>query len=251
VKQQSVLAVIPARFGSTRFPGKPLALINGKPMIQHVWERVQQVTAIDRTIVATDDHRIAETVNAFGGNVCMTKTDHPSGSDRVWEVAQQFADYPLIFNVQGDEPYLPPDYLTQAIAQMTESPMADIVTLVTPIANTPSGTALYHDPNIVKAVLNQQGQVFYFSRAPIPCYRDGLDTTASVLGYRHLGVYLYRRSALQRFTQLPPSPLEHAEKLEQLRGLEAGMIFFAATVAHAPIGVDTPEDLDRLLTTAF
>jgi 3-deoxy-manno-octulosonate cytidylyltransferase (CMP-KDO synthetase) len=236
-----VLAVIPARFASTRFPGKPLVHIQGKPMIQHVWERVGLVPAIQRRIIATDDTRIQQAAEAFGAEVCMTNPDHPSGTDRVWEVASLLPEFNWILNVQGDEPFINPQHLEAAIAAIQQYPLADIITLVTPLTE----LANVQDPNIVKAVLGQDGRALYFSRSPVPYHRDAPETPQHV--FRHVGLYLYRRAALEHFTQLPPSTLELVEKLEQLRALEAGMQCYAVLVSNAPIGVDTPQDLVRIV----
>ena len=236
----NILAVIPARYASTRFPGKPLVDIQGKPMLQHVWERVRQVKSIARVIVATDDARIEAAAHQFGAEVQLTSEEHPSGTDRIWEVTHSLPDYDWILNVQGDEPFINPEHLSQAIAAITTHPTADIITLVTPLTNAED----WQNPNIVKAVLTEQGRALYFSRAAIPYHRDEPGHPQSV--FRHLGLYLYRRAALSKFTQLPPSPLENLEKLEQLRALEAGMSIYAVVVDKAPIGIDTPEDLVRL-----
>ncbi len=241
----TVLAVIPARYASVRFPGKPLVEIDGKPMIRRVWERVCKAQAIDRVIVATDDERIAEAVRAFGGEVRMTASDHPSGTDRVWEVARELPEYELVMNVQGDEPFLNPASLDLAVRTLQNQPAADIMTLVCPLdLATEEGMAHYEDPNVVKTVLGRSGQAFYFSRASIPCFRDGAGDDAQA--YRHLGLYLFRRDALARFTALPPSPLEKTEKLEQLRALENGLTIYAGIISEAPVGIDTPADLERL-----
>jgi 3-deoxy-manno-octulosonate cytidylyltransferase (CMP-KDO synthetase) len=242
----AVLAVIPARYGSTRFPGKPLAAILGKPMIQHVWERVSQTSGIARAIIATDDTRICDVAEQFGAEVCMTSPDHPSGTDRLWEVVQQFpeADFPWLLNVQGDEPFIEPAHLQAALAGRASHPKADILTLVTPLVDATS----WHDPNLVKAVLSGRSQALYFSRAAVPYHRDCPERPENA--FRHLGLYLYRRSALETFVALPVSPLEALEKLEQLRALEAGLSIFAVVVDKAPLGVDTPHDLLRLEESA-
>jgi 3-deoxy-manno-octulosonate cytidylyltransferase (CMP-KDO synthetase) len=239
-----VLAVIPARYASTRFPGKPLVEIQGKPMIQHVWERVRQVVGVSLAIIATDDTRIQQVGEAFGAKVLLTSPEHPSGTDRVWEVAQAYPDYDWVLNVQGDEPFINPEHLRAALEGVQHFPEAQIVTLVTPLTT----LAAWQDPNLVKAVLTAEGRALYFSRAPVPYHRDEPTLPAHV--FRHIGIYLYRRDALARFTQLPPSPLEQLEKLEQLRALESGMLLYAVTVSEAPIGVDTPEDLLRILDSA-
>lgn len=240
------MAVIPARYASTRFPGKPLATILGKPMIQHVWERVSQTSGIARTIIATDDTRIRDVAEQFGAEVCLTSPDHPSGTDRLWEVTQKFhtADFPWLLNVQGDEPFIEPAHLQAALAGRTVHPKADILTLVTPLADLPS----WRDPNIVKAVLSGHSQALYFSRASVPYNRDCPEQPENV--FRHLGLYLYRRSALEKFVSLPVSPLEALEKLEQLRAIEAGLSIYAMIVDKAPLGVDTPDDLLRLEESA-
>lgn len=209
-------------------------------MIQHVWERVRQVPAIVRVMIATDDARIEAAAKAFGAEVCMTSAKHPSGTDRLWEVAASLPEYAWILNVQGDEPFINPQHLEAAISAIQQAPKADIITLVTPLHTLED----WHNPNIVKAILAESGQALYFSRAAIPYHRDHPDVPAHV--FRHLGLYLYQRSALSEFTQLPPSTLEQLEKLEQLRALEAGMSIHAVVVDTAPIGIDTPEDLLRL-----
>lgn len=234
-----VLAVIPARYASTRFPGKPLVDIGGKPMIQHVWERARQVSAIQRIIIATDDQRIAETASAFGAEVRLTAAEHPSGTDRMWEVAQTLPEYNWVLNVQGDEPFINPTHLEQVVTAAHNHPQSDLFTLVTPIQIVED----WQNPNIVKAVLSADGRALYFSRSPVPYHRDHPDRPERV--YRHIGLYLYRREALARFTQHPPSPLESIEKLEQLRALEMGMTILTVTVDAAPLGIDTPDDLIR------
>lgn len=242
-----VLAVIPARYASTRFPGKPLVDIGGKPMIRHVWERVWQARGIADVVIATDDERIRQAALAFGAKVRMTSPAHPSGTDRVWEVAADLPQYTWILNVQGDEPRIDPAHLTALVETPPRFPDADIVTLVSPL-DVQDGSDLatreaWRDPNVVKAVLSG-GRALYFSRASIPWNRE--DPAQPKGAYRHIGLYLYRREALARLTSLPPSPLEEIEKLEQLRALEAGMSIYAVPVDRAPVGIDTPEDL-RLL----
>jgi 3-deoxy-manno-octulosonate cytidylyltransferase (CMP-KDO synthetase) len=237
-----ILAVIPARYASTRFPGKPLVVIHGKPMIQQVWERVCQVASIQKVIIATDDARIYEATASFGAEVRMTSTDHASGTDRIWEVASALPQYNWVLNVQGDEQFINPAHLEAAIAAIGQHPQADIITLVTPITDLES----WRDPNIVKAVLSSGQRALYFSRSSVPYHRDTPDEVPTQ-GYRHIGLYLYRRSALEQFTQLPPSTLELIEKLEQLRALEAGMSIYAVLVSEAPMGIDTPADLIRIM----
>jgi 3-deoxy-D-manno-octulosonate cytidylyltransferase len=236
----AVLALIPARYAASRFPGKPLALIQGKPMIQWVWEHVVKTPGITDCIVATDDARILDAVLAFGGKAQLTRADHPSGTDRIWEIAEQYPHYNWILNVQGDEPYLPPSVLETLLEGRHNHAWADILTLVTPLL----AADRVESPNLVKAVLSHRRQALYFSRSPIPFYREA--ATAPTDYWLHLGVYLYRRSALQTFVSLPPSPLEQAECLEQLRALEAGMQLAALPVSYQAHGIDTPADIDRL-----
>lgn len=238
------LAVIPARYASTRFPGKPLVLIDGKPMIQHVWERTACVPLIDRVIVATDDPRILDAVQAFGGEAQMTSPQHPSGTDRVWEVAAALPEYDLILNVQGDEPNINPEHLEQVIAAMAQTPEAAIYTLVSPLDPTLDVEA-WTNPNVVKAILSETRRALYFSRSSVPFLREPLETLPPC--YRHAGLYLYRRNVLEQLTQLPPSPLEQTEKLEQLRALEAGFPLYAWVVDQVAAGVDTPGDLDQMV----
>ncbi len=233
----SVVAIIPSRYASTRLPGKPLADICGRPMIQHVYERVRSVSLFDDVIVATDDSRIAGAVRAFGGNVCMTSPDCPSGSDRIREAAaQHFAD--IYVNVQGDEPLIEPSAIERLVLEMQGDVDLQMATLCYPV-----DAEKARDPNLVKVVRAHNGNALYFSRSPIPYPRSG-GIPASYLG--HLGIYAYRRDLLMRFNELPSSPLENTEKLEQLRVLQAGIgIRVLLTDAMGP-GVDTPEDLEEV-----
>ncbi|MGB2822291.1 MAG: 3-deoxy-manno-octulosonate cytidylyltransferase [Phycisphaerae bacterium] len=229
------VAIIPARYASTRLPGKPLLAETGKPLIQHVVEAVRGARRVGRIVVATDDERIAEAVRAFGGEAIMTRADHASGSDRLAEVVELLglADDEIVVNVQGDEPEVPPECVDRLVDLLagSDAPMA---TLVTPL---PGDQA--HDPNRVKAVLDGRGRAMYFSRAAIPHDRDGAGGVAYKL---HLGVYAYRAAFLKRFAQLPRTPAEAAEKLEQLRALEHGYSIIAAEVAYDGAGIDTPQD---------
>ena len=245
--------VIPARYRSTRLPGKPLATIAGKPMIQHVYQRALESDA-ERVIVATDDQRIADVVAGFGGLVCMTQADHASGTDRIQEVAAQYqlADESIVVNVQGDEPLIPPAVINQVAKNLSLHTAAAAATLSEAIVKEQD----YQNPNIVKVIRNNQGFALYFSRASIPWYRDlsplsnvsGQDAAKGVvLPQRHIGIYAYRVSLLNRFVQWPVAALEQAECLEQLRILENGeAIHIDEAVAAVPGGVDTPEDLQRL-----
>lgn len=234
-----IVVIIPARFDSTRLPGKPLAEIGGQPMIERVYRRAAAVGCVDRVIVATDDERIAGTVRAFGGEVAMTRSDHPSGTDRIAEVAANL-DVDIIVNVQGDLPFLEPEMVERPVAAMLADPELPMATVREPLRD----PAEMSNPNVVKVVTNARGDALYFSRSPLPYWRDG--APAQGLGHRHLGLYVYRRAFLLRLAQLPPTPLERAEKLEQLRVLEHG---YRLHVADAPGGlgieVDTPADLER------
>lgn len=241
--------VIPARFASTRFPGKPLADIAGKPMIQHVYERACQSEA-QRVIVATDDVRIAEAAQAFGAEVCMTRADHPSGTDRLQEVVHSLGFYAddIVVNVQGDEPLIPPRVINQVAHNLMAEPTASIATLSEPIDDV---TALLN-PNVVKVVSDAHGMALYFSRAPMPWPRDAFakDQNSMPAGqhwYRHIGIYAYRVKLLNDFVQWAPAPIEEVECLEQLRAMWNGAkIHVAVADELPPAGVDTPEDLERL-----
>jgi len=229
------VAIIPARYASTRLPGKPLLARTGRPLIQHVVEAVRGARRVDRIVVATDDERIAEAVRSFGGEAVMTRADHRCGTDRLAEAAEilQLADDRIVVNVQGDEPEIPPRCVDRLVELLgaSDAPMA---TLVTPLPPEQAG-----EVHRVKAVLDAAGRAMYFSRAPIPFDRD----RAGGVAYRlHLGIYAYRAAFLQRFTQLPPTPAERAEKLEQLRALEHGYPIVAAEVQYGGAGIDTPED---------
>ena len=231
-------AVIPARYGSTRFPGKPLALIAGKPMIQHVYERATRCRLLDRVVVATDSARIADVVDGFGGEVCMTDGDIATGTDRVAVAARDMAAE-LIVNVQGDEPLLPPEAITAAVTPLLHDPALVMGTLMTPITD-PADIA---SPYVVKVVTDTAGRALYFSRSPIPYLRAKVETSGY---YRHIGLYVYRRSFLQVFAALAPTPLERQEQLEQLRALEHGHAIMVTQTAYQPLGVDIPADIARV-----
>lgn len=241
------IGIIPARWASSRFPGKPLHLIAGKPLIQHVWERCQECTKLDDIIIATDDSRILETAEAFGAKVVMTSTDHPTGTDRIAEVAasQQGANY--IINIQGDEPLIAPeliDSLAEALHDDDGVSMATAANVLEPTED----EKLINDPNVVKCVLALNGDALYFSRSPLPYRRsESPDLTL----YRHKGIYGYRRDFLERFVTWAPSPLELAESLEQLRALENNArIKVLITEDNSP-GVDTIEQahaIEKLLS---
>jgi 3-deoxy-manno-octulosonate cytidylyltransferase (CMP-KDO synthetase) len=237
-----IVAVIPARFASTRLPGKPLLSDTGRPLIQHVVEAARRSTRLDRIIVATDDSRIADTVAAFGGECAMTRADHPSGTDRVAEVAAGLPEAGIILNLQGDEPEISPQSLDLVISLLEKDREASMATLATPIRSEED----YQDPSCVKVVCSAAGQALYFSRSPIPYHRDGRPDSAP-LAYLHLGLYAYRRDFLLRLATLPPSPLELTEKLEQLRVLEAGHRIAVGFVDEPSVGIDTPDDYRRFV----
>jgi 3-deoxy-manno-octulosonate cytidylyltransferase (CMP-KDO synthetase) len=236
------VAIVPARYASTRFPGKALADLWGKPIIQHVWERTRQARLCDRVIVATDDERIAAAARGFGAEVTMTRPDHPSGTDRVAEVAAGIAA-DLIVNVQGDEPLIEPASIDAAIAPLLADASIPMGTLCCPIEDVEE----LANPNVVKVVCDQAGFALYFSRLPIPFVRD---RGAQAVRYRHIGLYVYRRDFLLSLASLPPTSLEQAERLEQLRVLEHGHRVRVVVVPPSSPGVDTPTDLERLKGTA-
>jgi 3-deoxy-manno-octulosonate cytidylyltransferase (CMP-KDO synthetase) len=233
-----VAVVIPARFASSRLPGKPLLRETGKYLIQHVYERASRAKCASDVIVATDDARILSAVREFGGRAVMTRADHASGTDRVAEVARGLSAS-VVINVQGDEPQLEPDAIDQ-LANLMRDPNADMATLAVPISDPDA----YHSPNVVKVVCDDRQRALYFSRAPIPMVRDGAPDFAAhpPRFLQHLGVYAYRREFLLRLALTPPHPLEQAEKLEQLRVLGTGGAISVGTVTEAHRGVDTPAD---------
>jgi 3-deoxy-manno-octulosonate cytidylyltransferase (CMP-KDO synthetase) len=247
-----IVAVIPARYGSTRFEGKPLADVLGKPMIQRVYEGVSGSKLIDEVWVATDDRRILETVQGFGGKAVMTSSKHTTGSERVAEVARRL-DAEIVVNVQGDEPLLRGSIVDRAIRPVLKDSTIDLSTLMTPIRETRD----WLHPNIVKVIADRKGFALYFSRAPIPyprdTYREGLPGLLSASGplphrvCKHIGVYVFRRDFLLRYTRMKPTPLETLEKLEQLRILEHGFRIKMTEVDYEPLCVDTPEDLQNLV----
>jgi 3-deoxy-manno-octulosonate cytidylyltransferase (CMP-KDO synthetase) len=246
VGNMEIVGVIPARFASTRLPGKPLLSETGRPLIQHVVEAAQRARSLDRIIVATDNRRIADIVTGFGGDVMMTRADHATGTDRVAEVAAQLEGTRIIVNLQGDEPDVSGASLDRVVALLQADPDVPMATLATPIRD----ETTYRDPACVKVVCSARGRALYFSRSPIPCHRDGLPEPAASprpIAYLHLGLYAYRRDFLLSIAALPPSPLEAAEKLEQLRVLDAGYHIAVGIVEEASIGIDTPEDYRRFV----
>jgi len=275
----AIVAIIPARFGSTRLPGKPLSLIHGKPMVQHVWERAGQARAVDRVLVATDDERIAEAVRAFGGEVVMTSRAHSTGTDRLAEAARG-TGAEIVVNVQGDEPMLEAAFIDGVVAPLRAEPDLPMSTVSLPLTDVEEMLS----SAVVKVVTDARGDALYFSRSPVPFVRDAVDmpgdlqrdervlgdlqrserllgdlqrgerlraaaaaAVARGLARKHVGLYAYRREALQRFAALPASPLEQAESLEQLRALHHGIrIRVVAMEGRAGVAVDTPQDLERV-----
>lgn len=234
-----VIGIIPARWASTRFPGKPLADILGKPMIQHVYERARQARTLQRLLVATDDRRIFDAVTSFGGEAVMTRADHPTGTDRLAEAAAPLP-VDLVVNIQGDEPLIDPEVIDAAARPLIEDPSIPMGTLMSRITD----AADLHNPNVVKVVVDQKGFALYFSRALIPYARGG--ATAETVYYYHPGLYVYRKEFLLTYAALPPTPLERAEKLEQLRALEHGYRIRVVETMHRPVSVDTPQDLEHV-----
>jgi 3-deoxy-manno-octulosonate cytidylyltransferase (CMP-KDO synthetase) len=238
------LAIIPARYASTRFPGKPLAMLGGEPVIERVWKQV--TTLFTDVAVATDDERIYRAVESFGGRAVMTSTTHRSGTDRCWEAVEKLGSTAdVVVNVQGDEPFIATQQL-QAIAHCFDDERVDIATLVKPFAPG-DGLAALENPNSPKVVVDAQGQAIYFSRSVIP-YLRGVPREEWLTRhtfYKHIGMYAFRRSVLQQVTSLSPSSLEVAESLEQLRWIEHGYHIGVAVTDIETVGIDTPEDLAR------
>jgi 3-deoxy-manno-octulosonate cytidylyltransferase (CMP-KDO synthetase) len=236
--------VIPARYASTRLPGKPLLRQTGKYLVQHVYEQAVRARSASLVIVATDDPRIAAAVESFGGRAVLTRRDHPSGTDRVAEAARSI-DAEVIVNLQGDEPLVSPDSLDLLPALLERDPDADVATLAVPLGSAEQ----WKNPNCVKVVCDAAGRALYFSRSPIPFVRGGEPDFAArpARFLQHVGIYAYRRSFLFRLAVLPPEPLEQLEKLEQLRVLAVGRRIHVGAVEHAAVGVDTPEDYERFV----
>jgi len=235
------LVVIPARIGSTRFPGKVLADLGGRPVVE--WCRRAAVRAgVGPVVVATEDKKVARTLRALGADVVLTSSKCASGTDRVWEAARRRMNRSIRFvlNLQGDEPFVRPATLRRVVDVLRKKPRCDIATAVVPLER----RAQIQDPNVVKAAMAPDGRCLYFSRAPIP-YPRGIHKNGAVGYFKHIGVYGFRKQALRRFVRFPPSPLERRESLEQLRALEKGMSIHAAVVRDETISIDTPEDLER------
>ncbi|MDF3128679.1 3-deoxy-manno-octulosonate cytidylyltransferase [Kiritimatiellaeota bacterium B1221] len=239
------VAVIPARYDSSRFPAKMLADLEGKPVILRTVERALKAESLDDVVVATDDRRIWDVVAAAGYRVCMTRKDHPSGTDRIVEAVQTL-DVECVVNVQGDEPFMDPGLIDRLVARMQADDAPDVGTACTPITE---GADL-ENPAVVKVVRNQQGCALYFSRSLIPFPRDedAEDCLGRNLFFRHLGIYAYRRSFLERWESLDPHPLEMTEKLEQLRALAHGARIAVIDSDQTAPGIDTPEDLEAAIT---
>ncbi|MFQ5718677.1 MAG: 3-deoxy-manno-octulosonate cytidylyltransferase [Acidobacteriota bacterium] len=236
----TTLAVIPARWESTRFPGKPLASIAGRPLIEHVWRQACAAKTVERVIIATDDARIASVARQFGAETALTAPAHPSGSDRVAEVARQ-VESDIVVNLQGDEPLLPPEAIDVAIGPLRDDPAVDIATLTAPLATDADRAS----SDVVKVVVGLDGRALYFSRRSIPFVRDG-GRRPDGQGLHHIGVYVFRRRFLLEFAGWAPTPLEQAEGLEQLRILEHGAHIEVVRIPPVAGGIDTPEDLVRV-----
>jgi 3-deoxy-manno-octulosonate cytidylyltransferase (CMP-KDO synthetase) len=240
-----VIGIIPARYGAVRFPGKALADIGGQPMIQRVYERACQVSLFHNVIVATDDERIDQAVKKFGGHVRMTSADHATGTDRIAEVARTL-DADVIVNIQGDEPLIEPEM----IAQVVQPVLDDADTAIGTLKHRIKTVEELFNPNAVKVITDPQARAIYFSRSPIP-YLKGKDMRGEAFGswtfFRHIGLYAFRRKFLLRFVELPQTPLEKIEGLEQLRALEHGYTIKVIETTHTSIGVDIPEDVEKIL----
>jgi 3-deoxy-manno-octulosonate cytidylyltransferase (CMP-KDO synthetase) len=235
---RKILGVIPARFASSRFPGKVLAKVDSSTMLEHVYERVSMARYLGAIVIATDDQRICAEARRFGARVQMTRQDHVSGTDRVAEVASAFEDYELVVNIQGDEPLIDPNAIDAAVLPLLEEPAIPMGTLKKRIEDPRE----IDDPNVVKVVTDRFENAVYFSRAAIPFNRDHARTTY----FKHIGLYVYRRNFLLRYSDLTPGPLEQIEKLEQLRALENGFQIRVIETDYESFGVDTPEDMERV-----
>lgn len=235
----SILAVIPARYASQRFPAKALAMIAGKPMIQRVYESAQRCPAFAKVIVATDDERIANVVQAFGGEVEFTRREHRTGTDRIAEVASRHPNYDVIANIQGDQPFVTLEALEKLVEPYLRNEQPDMTTVAAPLDMLTG----YRDEHTVKVICNRKFQAMYFSRAPIPFFRYPVDAPPV---YHHIGLYAFRRDFLFVYAMLPPSPLEQAESLEQLRALENGYTIQVSIISKPILEINTPEDLEKV-----
>lgn len=238
ISSQRIVGVIPARFGSTRLPGKLLAILGDRTVLHHVYDRASEARLLDSLVVAVDDERVLREVLSFGGQAVMTSSSHRSGTDRIAEAVESLDPGPrLVINIQGDEPFLDPATIDQVAARLSDDPSA-LWTAVAPLTS----DAAFESPDVVKAVMAADGRVLYFSRAPVP-HRRG--AAARAARWHHIGIYGYSREQLSRFVRLPRSPLEESEGLEQLRALDGGIPIRAVTVRETFGGIDTKEDLDR------
>ena len=239
-KAPVIAAIIPARYASTRFPGKPLVKIAGVTMIERVYRQATKCKLVTRVIVATDDERIAEVVRGFGGEVAMTRDDHATGTDRLAEVAQRLTEIDIIVNIQGDEPLIDPDSVDSVVTPLLESSveMATASRLLT-------NPAEIESPQVVKVVVGQDGNALYFSRFPLPFYRDAT-ALADQVHFGHIGLYVYTRDCLLKISKLAPTPLEKAECLEQLRALENGIKISVVQFKTQALAVDVPEDVEKI-----
>ncbi len=240
------IAIIPARYASTRFPGKPLADMGGKPMIQRVYEQVKR--AVHDVWVATDDSRIFETVQSFGGKAVMTSTEHRSGTDRIQEAYSKIGeDFDVVINVQGDEPFIRPEQI-ESLKECFDSKDVELATLVKPFKKE-DGFDILFNPNSPKVVINKKNEAIYFSRSIVPYIRDSHHTEwlDKHIFYKHIGMYAYRVDVLKEITQLPQSSLEKAESLEQLRWIENDYRIRVGYTDVETIGIDTPEDMERAI----
>ena len=246
------VGIIPARWGSTRFPGKPLCVIAGKPLLQRVWERCRQAQNLDSVIIATDDMRIAHAAFDWGADVALTSPRHQSGTDRVAEVARKAREFAYVLNIQGDEPLIDPNLVDKLVKKLRDNRLMEVVTAAHPFDNAAEASS----PHQVKVVVDIKGRALYFSRALIPSSRSGgfpaadhsnrrsRDRRSLIL--RHQGIYGFRRETLLRFVKWKPSPLEQVESLEQLRALENGVTVYVLVTKHGSPGVDTPQDAKAL-----
>lgn len=231
-----ILAVIPARYDSQRFPGKVLVKLGDKPMVQWVYEAAQQCSAFTEVLVATDNEKVADSVREFGGKVEMTRSDHTTGSDRIAEVAERYPNMAAVANVQGDQPFVTPQMLSELVAPYQQGNLPAMTTLACPLEE-----GDYQNPNAVKVICNQHQQALYFSRSPIPYYRKQKQAPV----FHHLGLYAFSREFLATYSQLTPTPLEQCEGLEQLRVLEHGYGITVCQTTHKVLEVNTPEDLQQ------
>lgn len=236
------IGVIPSRFGSSRFPGKPLAMLAGKPLVAWVVDAAKRASSLDDVLVATDDQRIADAVAQYGGRAVMTPSELPSGTDRIACAAGDFSDDDILVNIQGDEPLIDPALIDALVAKLKDDSRWSMATAVTPIASCDDLAA----KSVVKVVLDRDDGALYFSRSPIPCDRDNTPDLAGGLYVRHLGIYAYRGAFLRRYVAEPPCALELTEKLEQLRALWMGARIAVVRTIDEGVGVDTPEDAVRV-----